>query len=137
MNGMAELRDARGFRHGNDQPLDHGEAARLVAAPTARRSGGCSGPVRRLDWPPPQSTRARESRSGLGSPAERSAFMDRRNVLGWLSAGAAAGCIDLFSRQASPVRAAQPKSESPPPGLPPLKITDIATILTAPNRIRL
>ena len=63
--------------------------------------------------------------------------MDRRDVLGWLSAGTAAGCIGLFSRPGSPVHAAQPKSESPPPGLPPLKITDIATILTAPNRVRL
>src|SRR5262245_61317786 len=63
--------------------------------------------------------------------------MDRRDVLGWLSAGAAAGCLDLISRQAPLAQAAQPKSESTPTGLPPLKITDIATILTAPNRIRL
>ena len=35
-----------------------------------------------------------------------------------------------------PAQAAQPKPESPR-GLPPLKITDITTILTAPNRIRL
>ncbi len=27
--------------------------------------------------------------------------MDRRDVLGWLSAGAAAGCLDLFSGPAA------------------------------------
>ena len=63
--------------------------------------------------------------------------MDRRDVLGWLSAGAAAGCSQLVSPQSrSLAQAAQPKPESPR-GLPPLKITDITTILTAPNRIRL
>ncbi len=62
--------------------------------------------------------------------------MKRRDVLGCLSAGAAAGCFDLLSGQVS---AAQPKAESSTPthGLPPLKITDISTILTAPNRVRL
>ena len=65
--------------------------------------------------------------------------MDRRDVLGWLSAGAAAGGLGLFS---GPARAAQPKPEpeqtsSASRGLPPLKITDISTILTAPNRVRL
>ncbi len=61
--------------------------------------------------------------------------MKRRDVLGCLSAGAAAGCFDLLSGQAP---AAQPKPESSSArGLPPLKITDISTILTAPNRVRL
>ena len=61
--------------------------------------------------------------------------MKRRDVLGCLSAGAAAGCFDLLSGRAP---AAQPKPESSAArGLPPLKITDISTILTAPNRIRL
>ena len=27
--------------------------------------------------------------------------MDRRDVLGWLSAGAAAGCLDMFSEPAA------------------------------------
>ena len=63
--------------------------------------------------------------------------MDRRDVLCWLSAGAAAGCSQLVSpRSRALARAAQPKLESPR-GLPPLKITDITTILTAPNRVRL
>ena len=62
--------------------------------------------------------------------------MDRRNVLRWLSTSAAAGCAYLASEPAPLVQAAQPKPEASR-GLPPLKITDIATILTAPNRIRL
>ena len=62
--------------------------------------------------------------------------MDRRDVLCWLSAGAAAGCSQSPRRVRSLAQAAQPKPESPR-GLPPLKITDITTILTAPNRIRL
>ena len=64
--------------------------------------------------------------------------MDRRNVLGWLSASAASRLVALiFSPGSSPIaHAAQPKPASPH-GLPPLKITDITTILTAPNRIRL
>ncbi len=62
--------------------------------------------------------------------------MDRRDVLYWLSAGAAAGCAPLISGRALSAQTAQGKPESPH-GLPPLKITDISTILTAPNRIRL
>jgi hypothetical protein len=63
--------------------------------------------------------------------------MDRRDVLCWLSAGAAAGCSHLVSSPSSALaQAAQPKPESQR-GLPPLKITDINTILTAPNRVRL
>src|SRR5947209_1325948 len=63
--------------------------------------------------------------------------MDRRDVLGWLSAGAAAGGLGLFAR---PARAGQPKGPTESAaarGLPPLKIADISTILTAPNRVRL
>jgi mannonate dehydratase len=62
--------------------------------------------------------------------------MDRRDVLSWLSAGAAVSCAQLVSEPSRLVQAAQQKPESPR-GLPPLKITDITTILTAPNRIRL
>jgi mannonate dehydratase len=62
--------------------------------------------------------------------------MDRRDVLCWLSGGAAVGCSHLVSQQISVVPAAQPRPESLR-GLPPLKITDITTILTAPNRVRL
>ena len=50
--------------------------------------------------------------------------MDRRNVLGYFSAGAAAGCASLFSGNAPLQAAAQPGAE-PRRGLPPLKITDI------------
>ncbi len=56
--------------------------------------------------------------------------MDRREALGWLSAGG----LGLLSPAA---RAAQETSTAATRGLPPLKITDIKTILTAPNRIRL
>jgi mannonate dehydratase len=62
--------------------------------------------------------------------------MDRRNVLGWLSAGAAAGYADVISGLAPATYGAQPKLSSIQ-GLPALKITDITTILTAPNRTRL
>ncbi|MFI5457430.1 MAG: enolase C-terminal domain-like protein [Isosphaerales bacterium] len=62
--------------------------------------------------------------------------MDRRDILGWLSAGAAAGCAGLVTGQTPVARAAQARPDSPR-GLPPLKINDITTILTAPDRIRL
>ncbi len=62
--------------------------------------------------------------------------MDRRNLLGFLSAGAAAGCASLLSGSAPLAAAAQPSTELKR-GLPPLKITDVKTILTAPNRTRL
>ena len=62
--------------------------------------------------------------------------MLRRDVLGFLSAGTAAGCTSLFSARNPLLAAAQPAPPSSR-GLPPLKITDIKTILTAPNRIRL
>ncbi len=63
--------------------------------------------------------------------------MERREALRWLSAGAGIGGASLFS-QRSPLAElwAQEKPASTR-GLPPLKITDIKTILTAPNRIRL
>ena len=62
--------------------------------------------------------------------------MDRRDVLGWLSASVAAGGANLVSAPAAVAQATQPRP-APLHGLPPLKITDITTILTAPNRIRL
>jgi mannonate dehydratase len=62
--------------------------------------------------------------------------MDRRDMLSWLSAGAAVGCAHVISGETPQVVAAQPKLLSLH-GLPPLKITDITTILTAPNRVRL
>ncbi len=63
----------------------------------------------------------------------------------WIGATSCAGCrlvprpaaliLSLRSSRAL-AQAVQPKLESPR-GLPPLKITDINTILTAPNRVRL
>ena len=63
--------------------------------------------------------------------------MDRRSVLGFLSAGAAAGCASLVAGSPPARGAPQPGAAAPPRGLPPLKITDVKTILTAPNRVRL
>ena len=64
--------------------------------------------------------------------------MDRRDVLRWLSlsTGAATGLAGMGARHAGAAQA-EPKKPDPPRGLPPLKITDIRTILTAPDRIRL
>src|SRR2546430_5089544 len=62
---------------------------------------------------------------------------DRGEVLLWMSAGAMAGGAYLLSER-SPLSSlwAQQKPASTR-GLPALKITDIKTILTAPNKIRL
>ena len=62
--------------------------------------------------------------------------MHRRHVLQWLSQATVAGGAAALCPQ--PVAASFPP-ETPPPraGLPPLKITDVKTILTAPDRIRL
>jgi mannonate dehydratase len=62
--------------------------------------------------------------------------MDRRRALSCLGGGAVAGYASLMSQQKSHADAARVGAESPS-ALPPLKITDISTILTAPNRIRL
>jgi mannonate dehydratase len=60
--------------------------------------------------------------------------MDRRELLRWLPAGAVLGCSMTGAGKA----AEEPEKEKPSPrGLPPLKIQDITTILTAPNRVRL
>ena len=63
--------------------------------------------------------------------------MDRRDVLGWLSAGAAAGLRQSCLRAGTQWLRQPSQNRTSPHGLPPLKITDITTILTAPNRIRL
>lgn len=60
--------------------------------------------------------------------------MDRRELLRLLPAGAAAG---LLSGRATAAAQAEEKAARVSKGLPPLKITDIKTIITAPNRIRL
>jgi mannonate dehydratase len=63
--------------------------------------------------------------------------MHRRDLLRWFPAGAAVGCANLLApgRLDQALGAQEPAQA--PRGLPPLKITDIRTILTAPNRIRL
>jgi mannonate dehydratase len=62
--------------------------------------------------------------------------MDRRDLLSLFSATAAAGFAGLLPGRDRLQAGAEPKTESPR-GLPPLKIADITTILTAPNRVRL
>ncbi len=63
--------------------------------------------------------------------------MDRRDVLRWMSSGAAAGGASLFSQRSplAPLWAEEKPASTR--GLPSLKITDIKTILTSPNDIRL
>jgi mannonate dehydratase len=62
--------------------------------------------------------------------------MERRDILQWISRGTlAAGAAALSPRR---TEAAPPAAEAAArKGLPPLKITDVQTILTAPDRIRL
>jgi mannonate dehydratase len=62
--------------------------------------------------------------------------MQRRDILQWISKGTmAAGAAALSPRG---TEAAAPAAEAAArKGLPPLKITDVQTILTAPDRIRL
>lgn len=60
--------------------------------------------------------------------------MDRRELLRLLPAGAAVG---LLSGQPHAMAQAAEKAAVAGRGLPPLKITDVRTILTAPSRIRL
>jgi mannonate dehydratase len=62
--------------------------------------------------------------------------MDRRNALRWLSAGTATSCAALLAGREPEALAGQPKAESTRAPSP-LKIADITTILTAPNRARL
>ncbi len=63
--------------------------------------------------------------------------MDRRDVLRWLSSSAAVGGANLFSPRGSMTALWAQEKPAATRGLSPLKITDIKTILTAPNRIRL
>src|SRR5918996_4159988 len=63
--------------------------------------------------------------------------MQRRDILQWISKGTLAGGAVALSP--APLPAALPAPERAPAlkGLPPVKITDVQTILTAPDRIRL
>jgi mannonate dehydratase len=60
--------------------------------------------------------------------------MDRRDVLRLLPAGAALAGPGLLAARGL---GQEPEKPSRPKGLPPIKITDVKTILTAPDRIRL
>ncbi|MBI4474480.1 MAG: starvation-sensing protein RspA [Acidobacteria bacterium] len=63
--------------------------------------------------------------------------MDRRELLRWIAAGGALGSTQLFAKS---IPAAPREWQDRPASTrerPPLRITDIKTILTAPNRIRL
>ncbi|PYQ15848.1 MAG: starvation-sensing protein RspA [Acidobacteria bacterium] len=62
--------------------------------------------------------------------------MQRRDVLRWLSSGVGAGGVAFAPSRGL---AFQPPSAAAPAarGLPPLRITDVKTVLTAPNGIRL
>jgi len=63
--------------------------------------------------------------------------MDRRDVLRWLSIGAATGGSGSFSQESPLAFAWAQEKPVATKGLPLLKIADIKTILTAPNGIRL
>ena len=63
--------------------------------------------------------------------------MDRRELLRWLPAGAVLGCSLPQLDTALGAGVADDAKPPAPRGLPPVKITDIRTILTAPNRTRL
>src|SRR5580700_4936548 len=63
--------------------------------------------------------------------------MHRRDVLRWLPAGVALGFTQLGAGPNPVAALADPAKPPSLRGLPPLKITDVTTILTAPNKIRL
>jgi mannonate dehydratase len=62
--------------------------------------------------------------------------MHRRDLLKWTTLGAGAGLPWLLSGH-GPARAEGPPPPAAGKNLPPLKITDVKTVLTAPARIRL
>ena len=63
--------------------------------------------------------------------------MDRRDILHWISRGAVAGAATAFSPQRLSASALPQEAIPARRGLPPVKITDVKTILTAPDGIRL
>ncbi len=63
--------------------------------------------------------------------------MDRRDLLRLIPTGTALGCAGLLAGGKLGAAEGAPEKQSTPAGLPPLKITDVRTILTAPDRIRL
>ena len=63
--------------------------------------------------------------------------MDRRDLLRLIPTGTALGCANLLGGGRLSTGEGAQEQKSTPAGLPPLKITDVSTILTAPDRIRL
>ena len=63
--------------------------------------------------------------------------MDRRDVLQWISCGTVAGAAVAFSPRRLSASVVPQEAAPPRHGLPPLKITDVNAILTAPDGIRL
>src|SRR3989442_10623472 len=63
--------------------------------------------------------------------------MDRRDVLQWISRGPVAGAAVAFSPRRLSASVVPQEAAPPRHGLPPLKITDVNAILTAPDGIRL
>jgi len=63
--------------------------------------------------------------------------MQRRNLLKHLWAGTVLGGSSVLLNQSLTASSSEGKVASPPRGLPRLKITDVRTIMTAPNGIRL
>jgi mannonate dehydratase len=63
--------------------------------------------------------------------------MDRRELLRMVPAGTALGCAGLLAGRGLGGEKGMDEKKPAPPGLPSLKITDVRTIMTAPDRIRL
>ncbi len=63
--------------------------------------------------------------------------MDRRELLRLVPAGTALGCASLLAGRGLGDDKGVEEKKTQQPGLPPLKITDVRTIMTAPDRIRL
>lgn len=63
--------------------------------------------------------------------------MDRRGLLRLVPAGTALGCAGLLAGRGRGGEKDVQEKKPTPPGLPPLKITDVRAIMTAPDRIRL
>src|SRR5437870_1012279 len=63
--------------------------------------------------------------------------MDRRDILQWISRGTVAGAATAFSPPRLSASVLPQEAAAARRGLPPLKITDVETILTAPDGIRL
>jgi mannonate dehydratase len=63
--------------------------------------------------------------------------MDRRQAIRWISASAMAGSASFLPQDHSLQAVSQSRAKDPVRAISPVKIRDIETILTAPNRIRL